>query len=100
AYCPIQPIGGREVEQDNGLSTTEPSRISKDTGRKSDAVIGAAAAAKYSFIADDFDKSQTGALVIAGFGYSNRMLSIPKGEQVSLVFAHDAPDSLIVDVRL
>jgi hypothetical protein len=55
---------------------------------------------KYSFIADDFDKSQTGAFVMEGFGYSNRMLSIPKGEQVSLVFAHDAPDSLIVDVRL
>ncbi|WP_196939850.1 glycosyl hydrolase 115 family protein [Sphingobacterium pedocola] len=55
---------------------------------------------KYSFNAEDFDKRETGARVITGLGYSNRMLSLPKGGQVSLEFTHDATDSLVIEVRL
>lgn len=55
---------------------------------------------KYSFNAEDFDKRQTGARVITGLGYSNRILSLPKGGLVSLEFTHDAPDSLVIEVRL
>ncbi|TJY68793.1 hypothetical protein FAZ19_04040 [Sphingobacterium alkalisoli] len=55
---------------------------------------------RYRFDVVDFDKAGADAILMDGLGYTNRVLSIPKGQQVSVVFTHEARDSVVVEVRL